>query len=186
MQAEKVRLLNMRLTTFFLPTEWKSEHAECVAALGSKEGGIALLPQPFVTTAQTKVSTIRTALDLTEEWNKIQADEENPSALLTGVVVARTDFIKEHPEAVAAFLQHYEESVAYVNSNVADAAALVGNYDIVPAPVAEKAIPFCNITCITGEEMKTKLSGYLSVLMDQNPKAVGGTLPADDFYYLNK
>lgn len=164
--------------------EWKSEHAECVAALSSEEGAIALLPQPFVTTAQAKVNTIRIALDLTEEWNKLQTDSEHPSALLTGVVVARTDFVKEHPEAVAAFLQHYEESVTYVNDNVADAAALVETYDIVPAKVAEKAIPFCNITCITGDEMKTKLSGYLSVLMDQNPKAIGGSLPADDFYYI--
>ena len=31
--------------------------------------------------------------------------------------------------------------------------------------------------------MKTKLSGYLQVLFDQNPKAVGGAMPGDDFYY---
>ena len=33
--------------------EWKSEHAECVAALAEDADGIAMLPQPFVTTAQT-------------------------------------------------------------------------------------------------------------------------------------
>ena len=32
--------------------EWKSEHAECLNALLNQEGGIAMLPQPFVTTAQ--------------------------------------------------------------------------------------------------------------------------------------
>ena len=31
--------------------------------------------------------------------------------------------------------------------------------------------------------MQQKLSGYLNVLFEQNPKAVGGALPADDFYY---
>ncbi len=31
--------------------------------------------------------------------------------------------------------------------------------------------------------MKEKLSGYLSVLFEQNVKSVGGTLPDDDFYY---
>lgn len=36
--------------------EWKSEHSECVAALSSGEGGIAMLPQPFVTTAQAKTT----------------------------------------------------------------------------------------------------------------------------------
>ncbi|MCH3908254.1 MAG: hypothetical protein LKE28_08465 [Sphaerochaeta sp.] len=34
--------------------EWKSEHAECVAALATTENGIAMLPQPFVSTAMMK------------------------------------------------------------------------------------------------------------------------------------
>ena len=32
-------------------------------------------------------------------------------------------------------------------------------------------------------EMKDSLSGYLSVLFEQNPKSVGGALPDDAFYY---
>ena len=71
----------------------------------------------------------------------------------------------------------------YVNVNTADAAALIEKYDILKAAVAEKALPYCNIVCITGDEMQDALSGYLNVLYEQNPDAVGGTLPADDFYY---
>ncbi|MDO4442474.1 MAG: ABC transporter substrate-binding protein [Slackia sp.] len=162
--------------------EWKSEHAECVAAMAQDPQAIALLPQPFVTTAQAKNEAIRPALDLTEEWEAVQEDSEE-SSLITGVVIARAEFVQEHPEAVEAFLGHYKESVEFVNGDVAAAAELVGSYDIVPAPVAEKAIPACNIVCIDGAEMKEKLSGYLGVLFEQNPKAVGGELPGDDFYY---
>ena len=164
--------------------EWKSEHSECVAALASDENGIAMLPQPFVTTAQTQNENLRVALDLTEEWDALQADAEAPSALLTGVVVVRTAFAEEHPEAVNAFLDSYRESVDYVNANVTDAAALIEKYDIVTAAVAEKALPYCNITFIEGSEMQEKLSGYLNVLYEQNPTSVGGALPADDFYYI--
>lgn len=159
--------------------EWKSEHAECLSALMADENAIAMLPQPFVTTAQTKSEKIRVALDLTEEWDKLGAD----SALLTGVVVARKEFVEQNPAAVQAFLEHYEASVNYVNQNIKDAATLIEKYDIVPVPVAVKAVPSCNIVFITGEEMKQKLSGYLKVLLEQNPKAIGGALPADDFYY---
>lgn len=162
--------------------EWKSEHAECVAALTSDPNGIAMLPQPFVTTAQTKNSAIRVALDLTEEWDSLQ-NSETKSSMVTGVVVAGKEFVEENPEAVEDFLNHYEESVNYINENVKEGAALVGNYNIVPEAVAEKAIPECNIVFISGNEMKEKLSGYLTVLNDQNPKAIGGTLPGDDFYY---
>ena len=163
--------------------EWKSEHAECLAALMADDNAIAMLPQPFVTVGQTKNENITVALDLTEEWNALQEDNDEASALITGVVVARTAYIEENPEAVSAFLKHYQESVAYVNANLEEAAALIGSYNIVAEAVAMKALPACNITFISGEEMKTKLSGYLAELYAQNPAAVGGTLPGDDFYY---
>lgn len=162
--------------------EWKSEHAECVAAMAQDPQAIALLPQPFVTTAQMKDDSIRAALDLTQEWDALQSGTD-ASSLITGVVVARTAFVEEHPEAVEAFMGHYRESVAFVNDDVQAAAELIGAYDIVSAAVAQKAIPACNIVCIEGDEMKDALSGYLAVLFEQNPKAVGGALPNDDFYY---
>ena len=163
--------------------EWKSEQAECLSALMAEENAIAMLPQPFVTTAQAQSESLRVALDLTEEWDALQADSETPSTLVTGVVVARTAFVEEHPEVVSAFLDHYQESVDYVNSNVEEAAQLVGQYEIVTAEVAQKALPECNIVFIEGAEMKGKLSGYLSVLFEQNPQSVGGALPDDAFYF---
>ena len=163
--------------------EWKSEQAECLSALMAEENAIAMLPQPFVTTAQAQSESLRVALDLTEEWDALQADSETPSTLVTGVVVARTTFVEEHPEVVSAFLDHYQESVDYVNSNVEEAAQLVGQYEIVTAEVAQKALPECNIVFIEGAEMKEKLSGYLSVLFEQNPQSVGGALPDDAFYF---
>lgn len=163
--------------------EWKSEHAECVQALvTSSANAVAMLPQPFVTTAQAQNDQIRVALDLTEEWDAVQTGDER-SSMVTGVAIVRSAFADEHPDALEAFLGHYADSVEFVNDNVADAAQLVGDYDIVTAEVAEKAIPECNIVCVTGAEMEERLSGYLSVLADQNPQAVGGAVPGDDFYY---
>ena len=160
--------------------DWKSEHAECVAALASGAATIALLPQPFVTVAQTKIEGLRMALDLTAEWDAL----DNGSGMITGVVVARKSFVEEHPAAVGAFLQDYAASVDWVNSNNADAAQLISQFGIIEAaPVAQKALPYCNIVCITGEEMTEKLTGYLQVLFDAQPAAVGGKLPGDDFCY---
>ena len=77
--------------------EWKSEHSECVSAIAQDPEGIAMLPQPFVTTAQTKNPDLRVALDLTEEWDKVMENEETKSSLLTGVVVVRKEFAEENP-----------------------------------------------------------------------------------------
>lgn len=162
--------------------EWKSEPTEIVAQMAAQDHVIALLPQPFVTVAQSKFEDLAISMDLTEEWDKL----DNGSQLITAGLVVRTEFAKEHPQAVADFLEEYSASTAYVNENVAEAAQLVEQYDIVEAAVAEKAIPYCNIVCITGQGMMTSVQGYFQVLFDQNPQSVGGTLPGDDFYYLGQ
>ncbi len=160
--------------------DWKSEHAECVAAMAAGTADIALLPQPFVAAAQSKLENLRVALDLTEEWDAL----DNGSAMITGVAVARRAFAEEHPEAVERFLEVYAESVDWVNGNPAGAAELIAEYGIVEsAAVAEKALPHCNIVCLTGQEMYEKLSGYLQVLAAAAPEAVGGAMPRDDFFY---
>lgn len=159
--------------------DWKSEHSECVAALASGQASIALLPQPFVTVAQSKLEGLRMALDLTAEWDKL----DNGSTLITGVIVARRDFVEAHPAAVSSFLTAYAASVDWVNANVSDAAALIGEYGIVDAAVAEKALPYCNIVCITGAELLEKLPGYLYVLCNADPAAVGGAMPDNSFYF---
>ena len=163
-----------------LTIEWKSEQAECVAALASGAAEIAVMPQPYVTVAQGKVEGLRVAVSLTEEWEKLN----NGSAMLTGVVVARKSFIEEQPAAIEAFLSDYAASVEWVNANTADAAQIIGTYNIVAAAVAEKALPYCNIVCITGAEMQEMLSGYLAALAEQAPQAVGGAVPGEDFYFV--
>ncbi len=164
--------------------EWKSEHAECVSALAADATAVAMLPQPFVTTAQMKNENIRVAVDINEEWEKLASAGDSKATLITGVVVARKAFVEENGALLSTFMQEYAASVAYAQENVDETAALIGELDIVPEAVAKKALPECNITFIAGEEMKEKLSGYLQTLYDQNPKAVGGTMPGDDFYYL--
>lgn len=160
--------------------DWKSEHAECVAALAAGTADIALLPQPFVTVAQGKLETLRVALDLTAEWDALAGG----SAMVTGVAVARRELVEERPELVDVFLREYAISVDWVNENPAGAAELVAANGIIESPaVAEKALPKCNIVCLTGQEMYEKLSGYLRVLAEADPEAVGGELPRDDFYY---
>ncbi|MDY4949141.1 MAG: ABC transporter substrate-binding protein [Clostridium cadaveris] len=169
-----------------LKIEYKSEHTECLSALLNDKNGIALLPQPFVTIALTKNENLRVALDLTKEWDALNKDKKDGSALITGVVVARKEFIDKYPQKVKNFLEEYKKSVDFTNNNIEEASKLIGENGIVQAEVAKMAIPKCNITFIDGKDMKDKLSGYLKVLYDANQKSVGGKMPSDDFYYIEK
>ena len=162
--------------------EWKSEPSEVVAMMAAQDHVVAMLPQPFVTVAQGKFPDLKIAMSLTEEWNAL----DNGSQFITAGLLVRTAFAQENPEALAAFLEEYAASTQYINENVTEGAQLVGQYEIVEAAVAEKAIPYCNIVCITGSDMQTMVTGYLQTLYDQNPQAVGGAMPGDDFFWLGQ
>lgn len=167
-----------------LRVEYKSEHTEALAALLNDKSSLAVLPQPFATVASLKNKGLRPALDLTKEWDK--ASKNAKSTMITGVVVVNKDFAAKYPEKIKKFMADYKASIDYTNTNVDDAAKLIEENNIVPAAVAKKAIPQCNITYIDGSDMKDKLSGYLQVLFEANPKSIGGKMPADDFYYVQK
>ena len=157
--------------------EYASEHAEVISK--AKSGGyeVILLPEPFVTQMKGQDASFSARLDLTKEWKALGGGE-----LTMGCIAVRKDFLEEKPEAVEAFLKDYEASVSAVNADPEAAGVIIEKFDIAKAAVASKAIPNCNITVMTGEEMKANVSAYLQVLFDSNPKAVGGAVPGDGFY----
>ena len=158
--------------------EFKSEATEVAAVLAADPAKIAVLPQPFATVAQVQNTELHEAFSLSDEWDAVS----DGSRMVTGVTIVRKAFLEEHPEAVARFLEEHAASAAAEN---ADKAALIVKYGIIEKePVANKALPKCGIVCISGDEMKAALSGYLGVLYAADPTSVGGALPADDFYYV--
>lgn len=158
-----------------------AQPADLRTALAAGEVDIAVLPEPMVTIACSANESLTVALDLTEQWDAVYP----VGSLVQGCVVARTEFVEQNPEAVAAFLEEYEASIAYLSEDVSAAAQLVETSGVfTSAAVAEKAIPNCNVCFITGQEMADALGGYLEILYGLFPDSVGGAIPGDDFYYL--
>ncbi len=163
--------------------EFKSEATEIAAILNEDKDKIAVLPQPFVTVATAKNQEIKVAFSLNDEWNEVNSQ----SQLLTGVTIVRKDFAEKNPEAVSDFINDHKESTELSNSDVGKTAQLVAEYGIIEKKeIAEKALPYCNIVCITNDEMEKALSGYLEVLYNADKSSVGGNLPGEDFYYKAK
>lgn len=163
--------------------EYKSEATEVAALLAENPDAIGLLPQPFVTAACAQNDALSVILDMNAEWEKLQG--EDGSRLVTGVTVVRNEFLQEHENAVATFMEEHQASAQSMNSDVENGAKLAATSEIIAKePIALKAIPKCNITYIDGADMKQALSGYLEVLYEQNPESIGGALPGDDFYYV--
>lgn len=162
--------------------EYKSEATEVASILAGRDDATALLPQPFATVAMAQNPSYRIALDLTKEWDLLQ--QGKGSRLVTGVTIVRNAFLEGHEEEVRAFLDEHQASAEAALQFPEETAQRIVRAGIIEkAPVAQKALPYCSITCITGREMKEALSGYLSVLFGQDPQSVGGAMPGDDFYF---
>ncbi len=154
---------------------------EVATKLAQNPEAIGLLPEPKVSAFLSTSTDYKVVLNMTEEWDKV-AGEGN--TLIQGVFVARTDFIKDHPALVSAFLKDYDASQKLVNTDKDKGAAYIVEAGIIPKePLAKKAIPGCNITYLDGKEMKSGVAKCLEVLFEAAPNSVGNALPGDEFYF---
>ena len=159
--------------------EFVSQPAELIAKVVGNKEAVVIAPQPVATTITIQDTDAKIVINFNDEWNKF-----NDKKLVMGCIIARNEYIEQNPEAVEAFLKDYEASIKAVSEDIDGVAAACEEFGIIAkAPIAKKAIPYCNIVFEAGEEMKSDLSAYLTFLHTANPKSVGGKLPADDFYY---
>ena len=161
--------------------QFVGEGSELLTVWQTDPEAIIMAPQPVATSILMQNENAATIFNMTDEWDKVSGGD---STLMMGCVIVRNEFLQENPGAVALFLQEYAASIEKAQSDVEGTAALCEQYGLIPkAALAQKAIPSCGLTFVTGAEMKTDLSAYLQVMYDADPKSVGGALPGDDFYY---
>ena len=159
--------------------QWRTSE-EVTSLMASGEIDLCMLPVPAATTVLMQNADVRDAVDLSDAW-----EESGAAGTFTmGCVVVRTEFAREHPEAVAAFLSEYEASINFIKDNPEEGAALIEQYGIVPkAAVAQAAIPQANMIFTAGADMKS-ISSYYEVLFAADPESIGGSIPDDAFYYI--
>ena len=161
--------------------QFVGEGSELLTVWQTDPEAIIMAPQPVATSILMQNENAVTLFNMTDEWDKVSGGD---STLMMGCVIVRNEFLQENPGAVALFLQEYAASIEKAQSDVEGTAALCEQYGLIPkAALAQKAIPSCGLTFVTGAEMKPALSGYLQVMLDADPKSVGGAMPGDDFYY---
>lgn len=154
---------------------------EITAKMATEESGICMLPVPAATALMMKDESVHQVISLSEVWDSL-----DNGALAQGCIVARTEYIQNNPKSIASFLTAYEDSINYMTqeTNREDAAGLVAQYEITAnAQIAAKAIPYCNLVCVRGQEMKDMLVKFYDVLFRANPASIGGKMPHDTFYY---
>lgn len=156
-----------------------ANHTDVVSELVANEGTIALLPQPHVTIATSKNDKVQIAIDLNETWMS-----QEQTQLPMGVIIANKTYVDAHKEAINTFLTDYEASVKFVNENLEEASEMMEAAGVLASQeIALKAIPDSHIVFMDATSSKDSLENFYQILSDVNPKAIGGSLPDEAFYY---
>ncbi len=163
------------------------QQAELAQALIAGEVSVAVLPEPFVTSALLKNKDLKIVMDVQEEWKKsklaLSSIKPDTSYPMTALIV-RTEFAENHPEIVESFMQQYTDSINWVNDNPKDAAMLVEKHEIgFSAAAAELAIPRANMEFAEASQVQNEVMSYFYILNDFSPKTIGGAMPNEEIFY---
>lgn len=165
---------------------YTSPDALMSAASTTDKVSIALLPEPKVSIACDKNKSLKTVINITEEWNKI-----NPtSPLYQGCIIVRKAFLESNPNEVKEFLRRYELSINEVNANPEAAAKVIAELGIIAENadmayneyISKITIPNCNLCYVTGSELEDALAKLFEILYNITPASVGGAIPDSGIY----
>lgn len=163
--------------------QFRSEPAEVAALIAQEPESVGILPQPFATAATMKNAGLKQGIDLTLAWEEATGGDRG--SLITGVTIAKSGTVASKRAAIDEFVTRHSTSTDIARSDPAQIAPEVVSLGIIDSEqVAEASIPRCNLVCLTGEQMKDALSGYLGILYQQDPSSIGGGLPGESFYLM--
>lgn len=156
--------------------------AELAAALLSGRIQYAVVPEPFATVATTRDAAVRRAVNLQDEYRAVTGDASANYPMT--VVVIRKEFAASSPQLVRGLLAAYRDAVDWTLVNPAEAGALVEKHTLgLQASIATKVIPHGAYVFVPARQAQESLEGLFSIFLDFAPDAIGGQLPAQDFYF---
>ena len=169
-------------TDVFLNSTAYPSPDDLTTAVASGKADLAVLPEPKVSVVTSKNTSVKVALNLTSEWEAINGKD----TLVQGCLVVNAAFAKEHPAEIKKFLEDYSDSVQFIKEGSDEALNMIVDAKLLPSTgVAKKALPNCNLCCITGEDMKAPMKTFCEKLFAAVPASVGA-IPDDAFYYVAK
>lgn len=159
-----------------LNIKYLAQANEAAQKLIAGDAKVAILPEPMVSSVLLKAEDAKVAIDLNELYEKAAG-----YPLISSVLVGRSEYLATID--VEKLLETFKNSIEKAKSNPDETATLLEKYDIMPAPVAKKAIPNLALEYKDGDKLKEMMAKHLEDLNNTNPQLIGGSIPEDDFYF---
>ena len=146
-------------------------------AVASKNADIAILPEPFVSSAMLENKDVHIVVEMSKYI------DDYPVAVL----IAKNYFINHNKMLLKEILNEYKKSTDYIINNKEEMKNLIKERNmIINAEAAYYGLNRMGLVFYDGEKMKFALNNYYNFLYNFDKKLIGGKIPNDNFYYIGK
>lgn len=97
-------------------------------------------------------------------------------------IIANVDYFNAHKEAFSILNEDLKNALKWLKANPSEGAKIGTNFFPAPAKAIEFSIPHSNLGASKASEVKEEIIKFFEILMEFNPKLLGGKLPKDDYF----
>ena len=152
---------------------------DITAQLSADPSKVAIVAEPDASSLLAGVPGTVRAFSLQESWENVTAT----GSLISSVTLVHRNYYENKRAAVDNLLRETAMSIVKAERAANQTAKLAGKFGITQAAVVPLALPYANLKCITGDQMKSRLGAYLIAIAEVDSAAIGRSVPGEDFYY---
>lgn len=152
---------------------------DITAQLSADPSKVAIVAEPDASSLLAGVPGTVRAFSLKDSWENVTAT----GSLISSVTLVHRDYYENKRAAVDNLLRETAMSIVKAERAANQTAKLAGKFGITQSAVVPLALPYANLKCITGDQMKSRLGAYLIAIAEVDSAAIGRSIPGEDFYY---
>ena len=162
-----------------IKTTYLNAATELAPAFISGKSKIAVMPEPVLTNVLDKKNDSKIVFDLNSEWKKIT---KTSLGFPQASIIIKADVLKDK-KFIDEFLKQLEDSVKWANSNGDKLAEYSEKLQLsVNKEAVAKCVNRANLKYVNINDSKDEYNKYFKVLLDFEPKSIGGKIPDEGFY----
>ena len=140
----------------------------------------AIIPEPALSTAQSKNEKFNVILDLNEEWKKINNSQYGyPQS----TIIVKKDLSENHKAFVKELLAQVKAGTEWVYTDKETLGTYCEEIGVsAKKPIIIKAIDKSNIKYVDIKDSYKEYKTYFQKLNEFDPKTIGGSIPDDEIF----
>ncbi|MVX64128.1 PhnD/SsuA/transferrin family substrate-binding protein [Clostridium chromiireducens] len=140
----------------------------------------AVIPEPALSTVQSKNDKFNVMLDINEEWKKINNSEYGyPQS----TIIIKKELLDKDKEFIGEFLKQVKDATQWIYTNKETVGSYCEEIGVsAKKPIVVKAIDKSNIKFVDIKDSNKEYKTYFERLNEFDPKTIGGSIPDDEIF----